>query len=125
MPELNEKAVRLPVPGGKIIDEYVGLASTGERACSVAHIVAPPHWYEPYQTPAFDEHTVVLDGEIHVEHDGGQIVVRAGQSITTRAGERIRHSTRGQGAEYVAVCLPAFSVDTVGREDAAGDAGTR
>ena len=118
MPELNEKANRLPIPGGKIIDEYVGLASTGEAACSIAHMVAPAHWSEPYQTPRFDEHTVVLDGEVHVEHDGGTTVVRAGQSITTRAGERIRYSTRQQGAEYVAVCLPASSVETVGREDA-------
>lgn len=117
MPELHDNAVRIPVPGGKIIDEYIGLASSGDEAVSVAHMVAPPNWYEPYQTPTFDEYTVVLDGEIHVEHDGGEVVVRAGQSITTRAGERIRYSTRQQGAEYVAVCVPAFSADTVYRED--------
>lgn len=117
MPELHDNAVRLPVPGGKIIDEYIGLASSGERAVSVAHVVAPPDWYEPYQQGAFDEHTVVLDGVIHVEHDDGETVVRAGQSITTRAGERVRYSTRQQGAEYVAVCLPAFSAETVGREE--------
>lgn len=117
MPQHFSKAVRVPVPGGKIIDEHVGLASTGDGRLSIAHMVAPAGWSEPFQTPQFDEHTVVLKGTVIVDHDGGRIEVNAGEAVKTAAGERIRYSCGPDGAEYIAVCLPAFSPDTVGRED--------
>lgn len=117
MPELLTEPVRIPVPGGKVINEHVGLASTGEEAVSVAHMVAPPGWDEPFQTPQFDEITVVLKGTVRVDHEGGPTEVTAGQSVVTRAGERIRYSCGPAGAEYIAICTPAFSPDTVGRED--------
>ena len=117
MPRLITTPTRIPVPGGKVIDEHVGRVTTGTDAVSVAHMIAPPHWDEPFQTPAFDEVTLVLKGSVIVEHDGGPTTVSAGQSIITRAGERIRYSTGDEGAEYVAVCTPAFSPDTVGREE--------
>ena len=116
MPQLVESPVRVPVPGGKQIDEYVGAAATGTSEVSVAHMRSPAGWEEPAQTPAFDEVTLVLGGAVHVEHDGGVLVVSAGQAVLTRAGERVRYTTP-DGAEYVAVCLPAFSPDTVNREE--------
>lgn len=118
MPELLSSPVRIPVPGGKIIDEHVGAASTGERAVSVAHMSAPAGWDEPAQTPEFDEITVVLRGEVRVEHADGVMAVSAGQSIVTRAGERIRYTVGPEGAEYIAVCLPAFTPEAVHREEA-------
>jgi ethanolamine utilization protein EutQ (cupin superfamily) len=116
VPELVSSPVRVPVPGGKLIDEYVGRASTGTQALSVAHMRSPAGWEEPAQTPQFDEVTLVLQGAVHVEHEGGVLEVPAGSAVLTRAGERVRYTTPG-GAEYVAVCLPAFSPDTVNRED--------
>ena len=122
MPELVTSPVRVPVPGGKLIDEYVGRASTGSEAVSVAHMRSPAGWEEPAQVPEFDEVTLVLAGAVHLEHpavvldvDGGVLEVPAGSAVVTRAGERVRYTTP-QGAEYVAVCLPAFSPDTVNRE---------
>lgn len=116
MPVKVDAPVRVPVPGGKQIDEYVGRASTGSTDLSVAHMRSPAGWQEPPQTPQFDEVTLVLGGEVHVEHEGGVMVVSAGQAVLTRAGERVRYTTPN-GAEYVAVCLPAFAPDTVHRED--------
>ncbi len=116
MPQHVDGPVRVPVPGGKLIDEYVGRASTGSEQVSVAHMRSPAGWEEPAQRPEFDEVTLVLGGAVHVEHDGGTMVVSAGQAVLTRAGERVRYTTP-EGAEYVAVCLPAFAPDTVHRED--------
>ena len=107
--------MRVPVPGGKLIDEYVGRASTSTEQVSVAHMRSPAGWEEPAQRPEFDEVTLVLGGAVHVEHDGGTLVVSVGQAVLTRAGERVRYTTP-EGAEYVAVCLPAFAPDTVHRE---------
>lgn len=117
MPELIEAPRRIPVPGGKVIDEYVGRVASSTSAVSVAHMQAPAGWEEPAQTPEFDEVTVVLGGSVRLEHDGGTLDVRAGQAVVTRAGERVRYSVGESGAEYVAVCLPAFSPDLVNRED--------
>ena len=116
MPRLISEPTRIPVPGGKVINEHVGRVNTGSEAVSVAHMIAPAGWDEPYQTPQFDEITVVLKGAVTVEHEGGSITVGAGQSVLASAGERIRYRCGDEGAEYVAVCLPAFSPDTVGRE---------
>ena len=116
MPELIATPTTIPVPGGKIIAEHVGRVNTGTDALSIAHMKAPAHWDEPFQAPAFDEYTLVIAGAVLVDHDNGQLRVEAGQSVLTRAGERIRYSTGDEGAEYVAVCLPAFSPDTVNRD---------
>jgi quercetin dioxygenase-like cupin family protein len=116
MAELIAAPTRIPVPGGKVIDEYVGRATTGEAAVSVAHMVAPPGWSEPFQRPDFDEVTLVLRGIVRVEHPGGVIDVAAGQAVVTRRGERVRYSTLDSETEYVAVCLPAFEPDLAHRD---------
>jgi mannose-6-phosphate isomerase-like protein (cupin superfamily) len=108
----------IPVPGGKRIDEYVGRVNSGTGVVSVARMEAPGGWAEPAQTPDFDEVTLVLRGTVRVEHDGGAIDVRAGEAVLTRAGERVRYTTPDpDGADYVAVCVPAFAPDTAHRED--------
>ncbi len=109
--------VRIPVPGDKLIEEHVGRASTGTASLSVAHMIAPPNWHEPYQTPQFDEVTIVLRGTMRVEYDGGVVDVEAGETVLCEAGERIRYSNPADDAEceYWAVCAPAFSPDTVHR----------
>ncbi|WP_327087527.1 cupin domain-containing protein [Nonomuraea sp. NBC_01738] len=111
-----EGATRIPVPGGKVIDEHVGRVNSGDEAVSIAHMIAPPGWEEPAQTPAFTEYTVVLRGTVLVEHAGGTLEVSAGESVVTEAGEKVRYSTGSEGAEYIAVCLPAFSPDSAQRE---------
>lgn len=119
MPELISAPARIPAAGTepKLIDEYVGRASTGEDRVSVAHMRSPSGWVEPAQRPDFDEVTVVLRGAVRVEHEGGALDVAAGQAALVCAGEWVRYSTPGaDGAEYVSVCLPAFSPGTVHRE---------
>lgn len=118
MAELIEKATRIPVPGGKVIDEYVGRVNSGDAEVSVAHMITPGGWTEPAQRPQFDEYTLVLRGMVRVETDGGVLDVPAGSAIVTRAGERIRYSAPlDDGAEYVAICRPAFAADLAGRDD--------
>ena len=121
MAELISAPTRIPVPGGKVIDEYVGRVNTGTEAVSDAHMIAPGGWVEPAQAPDFDEVTVVLRGTVRVEvtADGGTetIDVPAGQALVTRAGERVRYSTGEEETEYVAVCMPAFSPETVNRDE--------
>jgi len=109
-------ATRIPVPGGKIIDEYVGRVNNGEQRLSVAHMKAPAGWSEPAQAPEFDEYTLVLAGSLMVDHDGGTVEVRAGEAVLTPAGERVRYSVGADGAEYVAICLPAFAPDLAHRD---------
>jgi len=126
MAELISAPTRIPVPGGKVIDEYVGRVTTGTEAFSVAHMVAPGGWSEPAQQPGFDEVTVVLRGTVMVEVTDGagatsSIEVPAGQAVITRAGERVRYSTGAEETEYVAVCLPAFSPDNVNRDPEPGE----
>jgi quercetin dioxygenase-like cupin family protein len=116
MPRLISEATRIPVPGGKVIQEHVGRVNTGHESVSVAHMIAPAGWDEPFQTPQFDEITLVLSGEVIVDHEGGSTHVQAGQSVLTEAGERIRYSCGPEGADYIAICLPAFGTDLVGRE---------
>jgi ethanolamine utilization protein EutQ (cupin superfamily) len=100
--------------GDKVIRELVGRVNTGTGELSVARMTSRPGWEEPAQTPEFDEVTVVLEGAVVVEHDGGELTVRAGEAVLARAGERVRYSTP-EGAEYVAICVPAFSPERVHR----------
>jgi mannose-6-phosphate isomerase-like protein (cupin superfamily) len=101
----------------KRIEEYAGLASSGHRQVSVARMLSPSGWREPGQRPQFEEITVVLKGTLRVEHEGGLLEVTAGQAVVAARGEWVRYSTPGpEGAEYVAVCLPAFSPATVHRD---------
>ena len=115
MPKLLTSPTRIPVPGGKVIDEHVGRVNSGTEAVSVAHMVAPANWSEPAQTPEFDEVTLVLRGTVRVEHAGDVLEVQAGQSVLTSAGETVRYSTGDVETEYVAVCLPAFAPDLAHR----------
>lgn len=117
MPTVITAPVRIPVPGGKRIEEYVGAAATGHGALSVAQMHAPPGWSEPPQTPTFTEVTLVLAGEVVVEADGGPYRVGAGQAIVTAPGETVRYSVGDQGAQYVAVCVPAFSEHAAHRQE--------
>ena len=101
----------------KQIQEFAGRVNSGHSGVSVARMVSPQGWQEPGQRPEFEEITVVLQGMIRVEYEGGTIDVRAGQAIVTSAGEWVRYSTPDPGgAEYIAVCTPAFSPDTVHRD---------
>lgn len=119
MPTLIAKPTRILAAGNKpkSIDEYVGRVNSGTSAVSIAHMRSPGGWVEPGQRPAFDEYTIVLRGMLRVEHDGGALDVRAGQAVVTSAGEWVRYSSpEDDGAEYVAVCVPAFSPETVHRD---------
>ena len=101
----------------KLIDEYAGRVNNGEERLSIAHMRSPGGWIEPGQRPEFDEYTVVLRGVLRVDFEGGSLDVRAGQAVLTRGGEWVRDSTPDEeGAEYIAVCLPAFSPATVHRD---------
>ena len=112
-PTLIESAGNRP----KQIEEYFGRVNTGDERVSVARMNSPEGWREPGQRPEFEELTVVLAGMLRVEHEDGALAVRAGQAVMTRPGEWVRYSTpEPGGAEYVAVCLPAFSPDTVHRD---------
>jgi ethanolamine utilization protein EutQ (cupin superfamily) len=118
MPKLIESPSRVEAAGTKpkLIDEYVGHVNSGEDRVSVAHMRSPAGWVEPGQRPDFDEYTVVLEGTLRVEHECGELDVRAGQAVLVAGGEWVRYSTP-DGASYIAVCLPAFSPDTVHRDD--------
>jgi quercetin dioxygenase-like cupin family protein len=117
MPTLIDKPTVVAAVGNKPkrIEEFVGRVNTGESGVSIAKMTSPPGWVEPGQTPEFTEYTLVLSGVLRVEHKGGVVEVRAGQAVVTQPGEWIRYSTP-EGAEYVAVCIPAFSPQTVHRD---------
>ena len=119
MPLLIQAPTRVTAAGNKpkLIDEYVGRVNTKTPEVSVAHMRSPGGWLEPGQRPEFREITVVLRGLLRVEHEGGALDVAAGQAVVTAPGEWVRYSTPDpEGAEYVAVCLPAFSPATVHRD---------
>ena len=117
MPTLVSSPTRIPVPGNKLIEEYVGHVNSGDSGVSIAHMHSPPGWSEPGQQPDFDEFTLVLRGCLRVESKTGTLDVRAGQAVIVRRGEWVRYSTpEAEGAEYVAICLPAFSPDSVHRD---------
>ncbi len=120
MPTLISQPARIEAAGNKpkLIDEYIGRTNSETSAVSVAHMRSPGGWEEPGQTPEFDEFTVVLRGMLRVEYRGGSLDVRAGQAVVASRGEWIRYSTPEEvGAEYIAVCLPAFSLESVHRDD--------
>jgi mannose-6-phosphate isomerase-like protein (cupin superfamily) len=120
MPKLIESASRIPVPGGKLLDEYIGRVNSGNGQVSIAHMRSPSGWSEPGQRPEFDEFTVVLKGSLRVEHEGGHVDVGASQAVIAPKGEWVRYSTPSpEGAEYIAVCIPAFSPGTVHRDGSA------
>lgn len=100
----------------KTIREYVGRVNTGDDAVSVAHMTSPPGWTEPWQCPEFDEWTVVLSGAVRVEDASGAFDVGPGQAVHALAGQRVRYSTP-HGADYLAVCIPAFSPGNVHRDE--------
>jgi ethanolamine utilization protein EutQ (cupin superfamily) len=118
MAKLIERPTQVEAAGTppKTIRELVGVVNTGDGAVSIAHMTSPPGWAEPWQRPDFDEWTVVLDGAVLVEHDGGSFTASAGQAVHAAAGERVRYSTP-DGADYIAVCVPAFTPDSVHRDD--------
>jgi mannose-6-phosphate isomerase-like protein (cupin superfamily) len=120
MPRLIAAPTRIAAAGDppKIIEEFIGRVNSGTSAVSIARMKSPSGWSEPAQTPEFDEYTVVLAGSLRVTTHSGVLDVAAGQAIITPAGEWVQYSSPGpDGAEYVAVCLPAFSPDTVHREE--------
>jgi len=120
MPKLIPKPTRIQAAGNKpkIIEEFIGRVNSGDTQVSIAHMRSPGGWVEPGQTPEFDEYTIVLAGSLRVEHKEGVLDVAAGQAIVTRAGEWVQYSTpNAEGADYIAVCLPAFSPETVHRDD--------
>jgi ethanolamine utilization protein EutQ len=119
MPTLISQPTRIQAAGNKpkLIDEYVGRLNSKTTAASVAHMRSPEGWLEPGQTPEFDEFTIVLKGTLRVEHRQGSLDVHAGQAVIAHAGEWVRYSTPALGgAEYIAVCLPAFAMETVHRD---------
>jgi len=102
----------------KLIEEFVGGPSTGSREVSVARMRSPGGWQEPGQRPEFTEITIVLRGRVRVEHEGGEVSVAAGQAVISEPGEWVRYSTPdSEGAEYVAICLPAFAPNIVHRDE--------
>ncbi|MCS6286342.1 MAG: hypothetical protein RL768_955 [Nitrospirota bacterium] len=119
MVQLIQQPTRIQAAGNKpkLIDEYIGRVNSQTADVSIARMQSPSGWQEPGQTPEFDEYTVVLRGILRVETKDGINDVRAGQAVITRRGEWVRYSTPGrEGAEYIAVCLPAFSPGTVHRD---------
>jgi len=120
MHKLIERPTIIEAAGNKPkeIAEYVGRVNSSTREVSIARMKSPPGWVEPGQTPEFDEYTVVLRGSLRVATRGGVVDVHAGQAVIAHAGEWVQYSTPGpDGAEYIAVCLPAFSMETVHRDE--------
>lgn len=119
MPTLILKPTRITAAGNKpkLIDEYIGRVNSKTTNASIAHMRSPEGWVEPGQAPEFEEFTIVLKGMLRVEHKQGTLDVHAGQAVIAHAGEWVRYSTPAQdGAEYIALCLPAFSTESVHRD---------
>jgi len=119
IPTLIAAPSRVTAAGNKpkLIDEYVGRVNSQTDVVSVAHMRSPGGWQEPGQTPEFEEFTVVLKGTLRVEYQGGHMDVRSGEAVVAHKGEWVRYSTpEAEGAEYIAVCVPAFSMDSVHRD---------
>jgi mannose-6-phosphate isomerase-like protein (cupin superfamily) len=117
MPRIVSNPTRIPVPGNKLVEEYVGRVNSGDGGVSIAHMHSPSGWSEPGQQPDFDEFTLVLRGVLRVESREGVFDVRAGQAVIAQRGEWVRYSTPDpEGAEYVAICLPAFELGAAHRD---------
>ena len=118
MPHLITQPTIVQAAGSppKRIEEFAGRVNSGHTSVSVARMISPNGWREPGQRPAFEEITIVLSGMVRVDHEGGTLDVHAGQAVVTAPGEWVRYSTPQGGAEYIAVCLPAFSMETVHRD---------
>ena len=113
---IQDKPVKIPVPGNKRIEEFLGLISDGSGRYSVAHMMAPPHWGEPEQTPAFDEITILLQGRMQIESSSGTRILNAGEVALCKAGLTIRYSNPfDEPSEYWAICVPAFSPESANR----------
>ena len=120
MPTLIKAPQRIEAASNKpkVIGEFVGRVASGTEVVSIARMRSPSGWAEPAQRPEFDEYTLVLRGELVVEHDDGELCVGPGQAVIAAAGERVRYHTPGpEGAEYIAVCAPAFAPHAVHREE--------
>ena len=115
MPQVIPAPTLIPVPGNKIIEEFIGHVNSGDAHVSIARMNSPAGWSEPGQRPDFDEFTIVLKGTLRVEHEDGAQEIKAGQAIIARKGEWVRYSTP-EGAEYVAICVPAFTPGTAHRD---------
>jgi ethanolamine utilization protein EutQ len=119
-PTLISQPTRIAAAGNKpkLIDEYIGLVNSQDTSASVAHMRSPQGWTEPGQTPEFDEFTIVLKGMLRVNYRDGELDVGAGQAVVAHAGQWVQYSTPDpDGAEYIAVCVPAFSMETVHRDE--------
>lgn len=114
----QDKPFVVPTTDGKLIEEHYGLASSGDKGFSVAHMIAPAGWSEPFQTPQFDEVTIVIKGKKQFEVDGTIQILSAGETILIKGGTRVRYSNPfSEPCEYWSCCVPAFSMDTVNREE--------
>ena len=108
----------VPTDDGKLIEEHFGLTSNANSKISIAHMVAPPHWKEPFQTPEFEEYTYIIKGKKQLIIEGDTIILEAGQSIKIEKHTRVQYSNPfDQECEYIAICLPAFSIESVNREE--------
>ena len=115
---LQDRPFVVPTSDGKLIEEHFGLATTHTKEYSIAHMVAPPQWGEPFQNPEFDEVTLVINGRKRIEVNGETIDLQAGQSILIKKGARVRYSNPfDTSCEYVSFCVPAFDIATVNREE--------
>ena len=111
------KPFRVPTIDNKLIEEHFGLASTRTSEFSVAHMISPPNWSEPHQTPAFDEITIVIRGRKQIEVDGEIVELAAGETLLVKAGARVKYSNPfEEETEYWSICVPAFDINTVNRE---------
>lgn len=120
MPTIIDKPTRIESAGNKpkIIDEYIGQINSGHKELSIAHMNSPGGWTEPGQSPQFDEYTIVIRGILSVKTKDSQYQISAGQAIIAKAGEWVQYSTpEKEGAEYIAVCTPAFGMDIVNRDE--------
>ena len=111
-PSIIESAGNKP----KVIEEYVGIVNSGTNSISIAKMTSPTGWKEPGQKPQFDEYTIVLRGTLKVESRTETLIIKEGEAVIVNSGEWVRYSTPNEGAEYIAICLPAFSLDTVNRD---------
>tara|TARA_B100001250_G_C19356131_1_gene595551 strand:+ start:90 stop:443 length:354 start_codon:yes stop_codon:yes gene_type:complete len=111
-PSIIESAGNKP----KVIEEYIGRVNSSTDSISIAKMSSPPGWEEPGQKPQFDEYTLVLNGTLKVESRTETVFIKEGEAVIVNSGEWVRYSTPNEGAEYIAICLPAFSLDTVNRD---------